>query len=31
MTITFGKAAPITTYIPVLSDDYYSPGPLGQQ
>jgi hypothetical protein len=23
--ITFGKAAPITTYIPVLTDDHYSP------
>jgi hypothetical protein len=31
VTITFGKAAPITTYIPVLTDDYYSPGPLGEQ
>jgi hypothetical protein len=31
VTITFGKAAPITTYIPVLTDDFYSPGPLGEQ
>ena len=29
VTITFGKAAPITTYIPVLTDNFYSPGPLG--
>ncbi|HET6985089.1 MAG TPA: hypothetical protein VFI00_00690 [Kribbella sp.] len=31
VTVTFGKAAPITTYIPVLADNYYSPGPLGEQ
>lgn len=29
VTITFGKAGPITTYIPVLTDNFYSPGPLG--
>jgi hypothetical protein len=27
VTITFGKAAPITTYIPVLTEDHYSPSP----
>ena len=27
VTITFGKAAPITAYIPVLTDDHYSPTP----
>ena len=27
VVITFGKAAPITTYIPVLTDDHYSPSP----
>ncbi|MEU4193500.1 hypothetical protein AB0E69_16495 [Kribbella sp. NPDC026611] len=27
VTITFGQAAPITTYIPVLTDDHYSPSP----
>ena len=30
VTITFGKAAPITTYIPVLPDDHYSPAPAGE-
>ena len=25
--ITFGEAAPITTYIPVLTEDHYSPSP----
>ena len=27
VVITFGKAAPITTYIPVLTDDHFSPTP----
>lgn len=27
LTITFGKAAPITTYVPVLAEDHYSPSP----
>ncbi|MFI7064980.1 hypothetical protein ACIBL3_28580 [Kribbella sp. NPDC050124] len=27
MTITFGKAAPITAYVPVLTEDHYSPTP----
>ncbi|MFI6675137.1 hypothetical protein [Kribbella sp. NPDC050470] len=27
VTMTFGKAAPITTYIPVLAEDHYSPSP----
>jgi hypothetical protein len=27
VTITFGEAAPITTYIPVLTEDHYSPSP----
>ena len=27
VTITFGQAAPITAYIPVLTDDHYSPSP----
>lgn len=27
VTITFGTAAPISTYIPVLTDDHYSPTP----
>jgi len=27
VVITFGKAAPITTYIPVLTLDHYSPSP----
>jgi hypothetical protein len=27
VTITFGKAAPITTYIPVITEDHYSPSP----
>ncbi|GAB2676172.1 hypothetical protein [Kribbella swartbergensis] len=27
VTITFGKAAPITTHIPVLAKDHYSPTP----
>ena len=30
VTITFGKAAPITTYIPVLPDDHYSPAPAAE-
>ena len=30
VTITFGKAAPITTYIPVLTDDHYSTSPSAQ-
>ena len=29
--ITFGKAAPITTYIPVLADDHFSPGLQSEQ
>jgi hypothetical protein len=28
--ITFGKGAPITTYIPVLTEDHYSPSPSGE-
>ena len=31
VTITFGQAAPITTYIPVLTDDHYSPSPNANQ
>jgi len=31
VTITFGQAAPITAYIPVLSDDHYSPSPSADQ
>jgi copper(I)-binding protein len=31
VTITFGKAAPITTYIPVLADNNYSPGPVAAE
>ncbi|MEV5964688.1 hypothetical protein AB0L70_23145 [Kribbella sp. NPDC051952] len=27
VTITFGKAAPISAYVPVLTDDHYSPTP----
>jgi hypothetical protein len=27
VTISFGQAAPITTYVPVLTDDHYSPTP----
>ncbi|GAA1611705.1 MULTISPECIES: hypothetical protein [Kribbella] len=27
VTITFGTAAPISTYVPVLTDDHYSPTP----
>jgi len=27
VVITFGKAAPITTFIPVLTEDHYSPSP----
>jgi hypothetical protein len=27
VTITFGKAAPITTSIPILTEDHYSPSP----
>ncbi|MFD7160336.1 hypothetical protein ACFV9C_37500 [Kribbella sp. NPDC059898] len=27
VTITFGTAAPISTYVPVLADDHYSPTP----
>ncbi len=27
VVITFGAAAPITTYIPVLTEDHYSPSP----
>jgi copper(I)-binding protein len=27
VTITFGKAAPINAYVPVLTDDHYSPTP----
>jgi hypothetical protein len=27
VTITFGQAAPITAYIPVLTEDHYSPTP----
>jgi hypothetical protein len=30
VVITFGKAAPITTYIPVLTEDHYSPSPSGE-
>jgi hypothetical protein len=29
VTITFGKAAPITVHVPVLADDHYSPSPAG--
>nr|WP_272956602.1 hypothetical protein [Kribbella solani] len=28
VTITFGQAAPISAYVPVLTDDHYSPTPL---
>jgi hypothetical protein len=27
VTITFGQAAPITAYVPVLAEDHYSPSP----
>jgi hypothetical protein len=27
LTITFGQAAPITAYVPVLTEDHYSPTP----
>ncbi|HZX02566.1 hypothetical protein [Kribbella sp.] len=27
VTVTFGKAAPVTAYVPVLTDDHYSPTP----
>jgi hypothetical protein len=27
MTITFGKAAPVSAYVPVLTDNHYSPTP----
>ena len=27
VTITFGTAAPVSAYVPVLSDDHYSPSP----
>jgi len=27
VVVTFGKAAPITTYVPVLTEDHYSPTP----
>ncbi|HEY3561911.1 MAG TPA: hypothetical protein VGL05_30805 [Kribbella sp.] len=27
VTVTFGTAAPVSTYIPVLTDDHYSPSP----
>lgn len=30
VTITFGQAAPITAYIPVLTDDHYSPSPAAE-
>jgi hypothetical protein len=30
VVITFDKAAPITTYIPVLTEDHYSPSPSAQ-
>lgn len=28
VTVTFGTAAPVSTYIPVLTDDHYSPTPV---
>jgi hypothetical protein len=28
VTITFGTAAPVTAYVPVLTDDHYSPTPI---
>ena len=31
VTITFGNAAPITTYVPVLTEDHYSPSPAPEQ
>lgn len=31
VTITFGKAAPISTYVPVLTNDHYSPSPPSAQ
>jgi hypothetical protein len=31
VTITFGNAAPVSTYIPVLTDDHYSPSPAAAQ
>jgi hypothetical protein len=31
VTITFGSAAPVSAYIPVLTDDHYSPSPAGNQ
>lgn len=31
VTITFGNAAPVSAYIPVLTDDHYSPSPNSDQ
>lgn len=28
VTVTFGTAAPVTAYVPVLTDDHYSPTPI---
>jgi len=30
VTVTFGTAAPVSAYIPVLTDDHYSPSPAAQ-
>lgn len=31
VTVTFGTAAPVTAYVPVLTDDHYSPTPIPAQ
>jgi hypothetical protein len=31
VTVTFGKAAPVSAYVPVLTDDHYSPSPAGNE
>jgi hypothetical protein len=31
VTITFGNAAPVSAYVPVLTDDHYSPTPNSAQ
>ncbi|NIK54442.1 hypothetical protein [Kribbella shirazensis] len=31
VTITFGKAAPISVHVPVLAEDHYSPSPAGHE
>ncbi|MEV4267462.1 hypothetical protein [Kribbella sp. NPDC049584] len=31
VTVTFGNAAPVSAYVPVLTDDHYSPSPAGNE